>query len=138
MHPTLLDAANRLDIPLLLIDGFGRRFINSEVAQIIRAQDGQSGEINAEPGDLISGSRPELVVPSAPHAQGAKPVTLDVFAPGKKVRLVGSTEAGRLGTLVDLVGETRLSNGLWAESAHIRLENGDLVNYPLANLEILV
>jgi hypothetical protein len=138
LHPSLISQANRLEIPLLLLEGFGRHSINPEACKIMSSYEDQPVALNAEPADILLGTRPELVIPRSAYSHSIKPVSLDLFAPGKMVRLIGPAELGRLGVLMDLIGDVRLPNGLLAESARVQLESGELVNFPLANLEILV
>jgi hypothetical protein len=138
MHPALAVLALQSNIPLILVEGFGRHPINTVALDILAAHQGHLAAVNAESWDFQAGSRPELVIPLASVQEVPGPTPIDLFTPGKKVRIVGISQLGQVGTLVDLVGEVVLTNGLRAASARIQLEDGQTPNIPLANLELLV
>ncbi len=138
MHPSLFAQAVGVDLPILLIEGFGQHPMNSLAWKILTANAGLLAAINAEPVDVYTGWRPEVIIPNRILQERGKPATIEIFAPGKKVRLIGLSRLGQVGDLIDLIGETQLLNGLTATAARVQLEDGELVNIPLANLEILV
>ncbi len=94
--------------------------------------------VNAEPWDRIANTRPEVVI-SLPD--GVLPViTMDsaAFAIGQTVRVVSPPYKSMVGTLTNMLpGLSVLPSGLRAQAAGVRLLNGDTVQVPLANLEII-
>jgi hypothetical protein len=138
LHPALAIQAATMDFPILLIEGFGQHPMNPIAREILTAYVGQLAAVNAEAEDIFTGTKPELIVPNLISQEGGKKAAADYFAPGKKVRLIGLTQLGRVGEVVDLIGDIKLPNRLTASAARVQLANGQLVDFPLANLEILV
>lgn len=138
MHPSLVEPAASVDFPILLVEGFGQHPLNSMAHEILTTHAGRLAAINAELGDHYTGWRPEMTIPKQVFQERAKTTSIELFAPGKKVRLIDLSHLGHVGELIDLIGDIRLPNGLTATAARIKLESGDLVDFPLANLEILV
>jgi hypothetical protein len=138
LHPALVTQAARANFPFLLVEGFGKHPINPIAREILTSNAGQPATLNSELGDVLTGARPELIIPKLISQAGVKPVLVDLFAPGRKVRLIGLSQLGQLGDIIDLIADYKLPNGLTAAAARVRLEDGTLVNFPLANLEILV
>ena len=137
LHPDLLDQAVKLEIPVLLVEGFGRHPMNKVVLDMITSLSGQFVTINAERPNILTGTLPEMIVPGLGSSEKLKPVIIDLFAPGKVVRQVGSLDLGRAGELVDFIDDIALPNGTRVEAARIRFEEEVFADVPLANLEIL-
>jgi len=137
MPPSLMSQVAKLEIPVLLIEGFGRYPMNKVVIDMIENLSSQSASINAEPANLFTGTRPELIIPKPPSNEKSKPVLIDLFAPGKMVRLIGTSDLGQIGELIDFIDEIILPNGSRVEAARIRFEEGIPTDVPLANLELV-
>lgn len=137
MSPELVEMAQNLHIPIVLVEGFGRKPMNTAAFNLLSSSDRRRTSVNAEPWDRFRGSRPEVVMPlPATGNPGMFPDT-DVFAAGKKVRILWPPHAGEVGTLVEVKKSAKLENGLRAPSGEVRLESGQTVNVPLSNMEIL-
>jgi hypothetical protein len=138
MSPALVSMAVKMDFPILLVEGFGKHPLNPIARDILFRSAGQLTALNSEPADLLAGTKPELFIPRLLQEPGRKSTALELFAPGKPVRLINLSHLGQVGFIVDLLGDSQLPNGLTASAARIRLDNGEIVDFPLANLEILV
>ncbi len=137
LDPTLLPLAASVEVPLIVLEGFGCHPLNPLAVEILLACSGKLAALNAEPGDLTLGNRPELVVPG-PEIPAEQPSSSQsFFAPGKKVRLVGLSQLGRSGTIVDLLDGAVFPGGWGSTSARLLLENGEQVELPLENLELV-
>jgi hypothetical protein len=137
MNPNLAMAAINVDIPIILIEGFGVRILNSIAREILEDNDGILASLNAECRQKNPAYRPELVIPKEATTQYKKPLSQDVLAPGKDVRLVGPSSLGRSGKLVDLVGEIVMPGGYRASAASILYSDGQREIVPIRNLELL-
>jgi hypothetical protein len=138
MDPSLVQTAARMPYPLVLLEGFGSRPMNSAAYRLLTTNERRDVAVNAQPWDAYTSSRPEVVIPLP--ASGALPIAGDVvtFATGQTVRLLRAPYSGRIGAVAGIsLGPVALPNGLMAPAAEVRLENGEMAIVPLANLEVL-
>lgn len=138
LDPGLARLAARMEFPLILLEGFGNRPMNTLAYRLLTTNERREAAVNAEAWDPYRGARPEVVIPLPASAE--LPIAGDVvsFNPGQTVRVLRAPYSGMTGSLAALRDEpARLPNGLTAPAAEVRLENGELALVPLANLEVL-
>lgn len=135
----LLPVAAKARYPIVVLDGVGRRGMNSAAYKLLTTNERREVTLNAEPWDRFKGKRPEVVIPLPASAEAPAPRETAEFVPGQKVLVVRAPFTGLIGTLTALPsGFSILPNGLKTQVAEIDLEGGDHVVVPLANLEVLV
>jgi hypothetical protein len=138
MDSGLAPLASKVRYPILITEGFGNIPMNSAAYKLLSTSDRREVAINAETWDPIAGTRPEAVIPLPASGQPGLPGEAVTFTAGQKVRVVGILHKAPIGVIVSLrPGLTTLANGVKAPAADIRLESGESVVYPLANLEVL-
>ncbi len=137
INPNILRAAAALKFPLIVIEGFGRIPFNPTAYRLLTSNEKRDAALNAAAWDAYTGERPEVVIPLPAAGGDPAPDTLE-FSAGQNVRLHGAPYLGQTGTIIALRGgSAALQNGLRAPAADIRLENGERVLIPLANLDVL-
>jgi hypothetical protein len=135
----LLPTAARMRYPIILIDGFGRRPMNTSAFKLLTTNERREVALIAEPWDRFTGNRPEIYIPLPASGEPPQPRETEVFAVGQPVRVSREPYAGKIGTLINLQPDNvPLPNGLRAPCAEVRLETGDTAVLPLVNLEVLV
>ncbi len=138
MDSSLVPLASKMRYPILIIEGFGNIPMNSAAYKLLSTSDRREIAVNAESWDQLSGARPECVIPLPASGQPPAPVEASSFAVGQKVRVVGVLHKAPIGVIASLrSGMSVLENGVRAPAADVRLENGENITYPLANLEVL-
>ncbi len=136
IQPGLLRQAQALKFPVVVIEGFGRIPYNSTAYRLLTSNEKRDAALNATAWNPYTGERPEVVIP-LPAGGELAPDTLE-FKVGQTARIHGAPFLGQIGTITALrSGSAALQNGLRAPAADLRLENGDRVLVPLANLDIL-
>ncbi len=135
----LFSVAAKARFPIIVLDGVGRRGLNSAAYKLLTTNERREVAINAEPWDRFTGKRPEVIIPLPASPESPAPRETAEFVAGQKVLIVRAPFTGLIGTLTTLpAGTSVLSNGLKTQVAEIDLEGGDHVVVPLANLEVLV
>lgn len=138
MDSSLVPLASKMRYPILLTEGFGNIAMNSAAYKLLSTSDRREIALNAEPWDPLVGTRPEGVIPLPAGGKSNTPLETDLFTVGQKVRMVGLLHKAPIGVIADLrPGLTALANGVKAPAADVRLENGESLLFPLANLEVL-
>jgi hypothetical protein len=138
MSSALLPLASQVSYPILLIDGFGRRPINSSAYKLLSTNVKREITINAVAYDRLNGDRPEVFISLPVSKDPPEPREVETFLPGQTVRVISMTRAARIGTLIQLrPNQANLPNGLRCETAEVKLESGEKIFVPLTNLEVL-
>jgi hypothetical protein len=138
MDSALVPAAMAVSYPIVLIEGFGNLPMNQDAFNILTSGSMRETSVIAEQWNRITKTRPEVVValPEGAHAEVLSESAM--FMVGQKVRVISPPYKSMVGVLTTLqTGLSVLPNGLRAQTAGVRFTNGDIVQVPLANLEIV-
>jgi hypothetical protein len=84
-----------------------------------------------------TGARPEILIP-LPASDAAPVSDVGRLDTGQRVHITRAPHKGARGVLEALLpGRTLFPNGLRLPGAHVRLEGGESIGVPTANLEII-
>lgn len=138
LHPSLIPLALQMRYPIVVTDGLGRYPMNSAAYRLLTTNAKREATLRAEPFDRYSGARPEIIIPLPVSVEPAPPNDVEPFESGRQVRLRAAPNYGTIGSLVRLrPGLTALPSGVRAPAADVRLESGEEILVPLANLEVV-
>ncbi|NJD58775.1 MAG: hypothetical protein C3F13_18665 [Anaerolineales bacterium] len=138
MDSALCSIARGLSYPIVLLEGFGKLAMNPDAFNILVSGSRREAALIAEPWDRIRNTRPEVVISLPEGVRPEIPAESKPFASGQTVRVISPPYKSMVGTLTNLqAGLSVLPSGLRAETAGVRLANGDIVQIPLANLEVI-
>jgi hypothetical protein len=138
MSPALLPLASQAPYPVMLIDGFGRRPMNSSAYKLLSTNIRRTITLNAVAYNRLNGDRPDIFISLPVTQEPPEPRDLEVFLPGQTVRVISLVRPARIGTLTRLSpNQVSLPNGLRVKTAEVQLESGDQILVPLTNLEVL-
>lgn len=135
--PALIPYAQKVKIPIIVLEGFGKRPMNSAAFKLLTTNDRREVAVNAQPWDRYSGERPEIVIQLPGSIGTAPPLDSELFSVGQTVRILRSPELGATGQISKILGPVTFPSGLIIEAAQVRLENGEEVILPLTNMDVL-
>lgn len=137
INPDLLGQVDNLDFPIMLIEGFGKQPMNPAAFAIFHEFEKREAAVHACSWNKMTGERPEVLIPF--QNQALEPAEVDEFAPGQQVHIKLPPINGEVGTILERnQGLTELSNGLRTPTALLRMQNGERMIVPLANLELII
>lgn len=138
LSPSLIQAAREVRYPIVSTEGFGILPMNMAAYRLITTNAKREATLNAESFDRYSGARPEMIIPLPAPTSPAVPHDVEAFAPGQTVRLRRQPGAGQIAMIVNLHdGFATFPSGLRAAAAEVKLDNGEQLLIPLANLEVV-
>lgn len=138
ISPTVLSVARQVHFPIVVIDGFGNIPMNTVAYKLLTSNAKREVTLNAEPFDRFSGVRPEVIIPLPVSQEPPIPIDVDTLEPGLTVRIRREPHFGAIGKLMQIHrGLTVLPSGLRAETASVKIENGEQILVPLVNMEIV-
>lgn len=138
MSSRLIEQALEMPFPILLTEGFGQIAMNSAAFKLLTTNSNRDVSVNAEVFDSYQGYRPEIIIPLPVSGRPTTPPLPRVFAPDQKVRVVRAPFNAQVGVIMSLLPElVTFSSGVRAVAADVRMESGERIAIPLANLEVL-
>ncbi len=138
MPSRFAEVALEMPFPVLLTEGFGRLPMNMAAYRLLSTNNNREISLNAESYDPYKGLRPEVVIPLPITGKPAPPPLPQEIAPQQRVRLVRAPYASQVGTIQGVIpGLTNFPSGIVAQGVQVRLDSGERVVVPLANLQVL-
>jgi hypothetical protein len=138
ISPSLIPHAEHQSYPVMLLEGFGQRPINSSAYKLLSTNLKRVITLNAAANDRQQGDRPEIFISLPVSQEPPEPSEVETFLPGQTLRVVSLIRPARIGTLLRVnPNQTILPNGLRAKTADVQLETGEQIAVPLTNLEVL-
>lgn len=133
----LREKAMQLKVPVILTEGFGKVNPTMRLYELLLAKRGNQAVFDAIIPDLRHNTRPEIIIPvglARPEKQ--RPQVTKPLEVGMLVHVRRAPYAGRLGEITQLPElPIKIENGLRTACAHLRLQSGERVIVPLANLD---
>jgi hypothetical protein len=138
MAAKLVPAAMKVSYPIVLVEGFGKLPMNVDAFNLLVSGARRETSLIAEPWDQIKNTRPEIVI-SLPEGVRPSPSNDSMtFVINQTVRVISPPYKSLIGTLTTLqAGLSVLPSGIRTQTAGVRLANGDIVQVPLSNLEVI-
>jgi hypothetical protein len=138
MDSSLIPVTRGVSYPIVVLEGFGRLPMNQDAFNILVSGSRREAALIADPWNRITNTRPEVIIALPEGVRSEIPIESIPFTVGQTVRVVSPPYKSMVGTLINLQPSfSVLPSGLRAETAGVRFANGDIVQVPMANLEVL-
>lgn len=138
MASSLVPLAIQMNYPVLVLDGFGVLPMNSVAFNLLANHDRREVAVKADPFDRYANTRPEIVLPLPAETEPPETNGVAAYAPDQRVRIIRSPHRTAIAKIIAIrAAPERFASGIRAMAADVRLETGENLVVPLANLEIL-
>ena len=138
MDSSLIPAAMKTSFPIVLVEGFGKLAMNPLAHKLFSSSERGEAALNADAWNSYANARPEIMLSAPAQTVANMPSDTSAYATGKQVRVAAPPYKARTGTITGVRDEpVILPSGIRSEAADVRLENGETILLPLANLEVL-
>jgi hypothetical protein len=139
MSAGLLAQVQRLEMPVMLTEGFGAIRMNPAIVALLQELDGLQATLDAAAVASFEPRRPQLVISRRPGGE-EEPAAVDTgvaLRRGMRVRSTRPPFTGELGKVIDLPEMLiTLPGGLRTLCARVDTGEAEPVEIPLANLEL--
>ena len=139
MRASLIPEALQASFAILVTDGFGTSGMNPRAFRLLSTSDGRQAAVLADTPDPYAGQRPVVAIPLSSADFPPEPPVSAPLKEGVTVRITRAPYLGAVGTVAALPdGVVRFPNGVRAPAVDVRLESGERVTVPVANVEVLI
>jgi len=136
MTADLVPTALQIEVPVLLLEGFGTQPINSFAYRLLTTSEKRDVSVNAAAPNPLYGIRPEVFIELPAEGEPAREMV--EFEEGQEVRIIGKPHESVVGSLEQVLPmPVALPNGLKTRAAIVRLEDSQEVIIPLSNLDVI-
>jgi hypothetical protein len=137
LSPLLVDLVSRLSFPVMILEGFGKHPLNPGLFRLLAQVQDIEAVMQSEKGPAPWRTRPELLIQAPVEPEMSLFEEMKEASVGQRVRVTTTPYLGRMGALINEPIVSRLPNGIWAETGSVRLDSGEELCLPLANLETI-
>jgi hypothetical protein len=128
-----------ITVTLLVTEGFGFLNMAQRTFDLLKSLEGQEASMNGATQIRAGVIRPEII---CPHTADSRPIeqSIDAFMlqEGTSIRVIREPFFGRLGTVTELPSQlVTVDSGTEVRVLRAKLENGEEVTVPRANVEII-
>jgi hypothetical protein len=138
MASDLIRLARRLPFPIILLEGFGDRPINTAAFNLLLNNVGREVAVIGEMSREFKAHRPEAIIPLPANRAVALPDEVVALKQGVRVRILQNPHRGEVGIVQEILPiAVKYASGIRARSAAIEVEGIGRIRAPLENLEVL-
>ena len=138
MSSALIPAARKMEYPIIIIDGFGQKPMNTLASRLLITNEEKEISLNAQEYNRTTGKYPEAIISLPSPDNFDVPKDTDEFSVGKKVYVDSGPYATRIGTIEVIPLKTyTFASGIQTQAAEIALDGNERAWIPLKNLEII-
>jgi hypothetical protein len=136
-----ITGSEQIGTTLIITEGFGEIAMARRTFELLKSHEGRDASVNGATQIRAGVMRPEIIVCLPPEAAARVPEpkhTSGLMSVGTSVRVIRDPWFGALGTVAGLPPELRtLGSGSKARTVDVRLDNGETISVPRANVELI-
>lgn len=136
MCSSLIPLALEMPFPVVVVDGFGRKSLNSRAFKLLTTIDkDRDVALNAQAFQPSRGIKPEIIVSLPAPDRLEPPLEKDELIPGGEIYLVNQPYQGQTAKLVRILSKPyRFQSGIQTRAAEVRLDDNHLAVVPVENI----
>ncbi len=134
----LCQAASQMDLPVFVTDGIGLQGMSEPVFELLQTADGRRTALLGKKSGVKT-ERPQIIIQADKKTTQTPRAATEPLAVGQMVRLLRQPYLNQMGTVHHLYSLAQATPaGSKASGADVRLENGQIVFIPYANMEAII
>lgn len=137
-----ITGSEQTGITLIITEGFGEIAMAKRTFELLGSREAADASVNGATQIRAGVMRPEILIPLRKDAAASERVASGTsdgqLAEGRPVRIIRDPHFGLIGTVGDLPAEPQvLESGSKARVLEVRLDSGESVTVPRANVELI-
>ena len=138
LSANLIPLAERMDYPIMVIDGFREKAMNPAAEAILAANRDKNVALNAQAYDPLLGRFPEAIITQSTTAEPDLPSEAETLRVGKKVIILNGPAATQIGQIETIIpGKSQLASGIRTQLAEVSYGTEKQVTLPLTSLQLI-
>lgn len=138
MSATLIPLAEKMDYPIMIIDGFQEKPMNKAAEAILLANKDKNVALNSQAYNPLLGRFPEVIITQSTTAEPDPPPEAELLRVGKKVIIINGPDAPQIGQIDTIIpGKSQLPSGIETQMAAVSIGADKQVVLPLTSLELI-
>ncbi len=139
MSPSLIPTARQMPYPIIVLDEFGSKPMNTLSKNILVSNRDRNIALNAQKYDLYQGVFPEVIISLPSQRDAEPPQEIVELAPGQQVMIISGPHISKIGRVETILGSGyTFPSGVKDQAVEVSIPKESNVVLPQKNLRVII